>query len=84
MSGALSKRDFEWQPVGTIGWKKSAYYGDPLFGSTVEATVTLVGGEPMARVSGQGKTVMLLSAATVAAAKAWASREFNQRISKWL
>lgn len=80
----LTASDFLWQRVGDVGWKKAAYVGDSLFSQKIEATVTLVGGEPMARVSGRGETKFLLSAVTVKAAKAWASREFNLRIAKAL
>ena len=73
--------EFKWATVGDIGWKKAAYFGGPALSQAIEATVTIVGGEPMARVSGRGKTVFLTVAGSVSAAKAWASREFNRRIA---
>jgi hypothetical protein len=80
----LSAKDFQWEEVGTIGWSKTAHTGHPLFSQPIKATVTLIGGVPMAHVSGRGRTKFLLTAATVAASKAWASREFNRRLSEYL
>lgn len=76
--------DFQWEPVGTIGWTKVAFIGNALFDRKVEAIVTVIGGEPMATVKGEGETKINLRCTTVKQAKAWATAEFNRRVGRFL